>query len=277
LDILLEHKSHLSIDLQDKRGWTALHYAAFYKRKGVCKKLLEHGASPLIANDEGQLPNQLTNKKRVKQMLLEKEIEISRKSMPPTPPTPNEDEVIVPIDKITVQNGDVVQHTGGKIREPLYSIAWSFLWSALVSFWWNYRLFLYIGVLAATGAWTLLDYVPTILSPPPPVVPYPKVTVQTTHCNPPTSSCGRYDDTPNPNQPTTNHDPLEVRSFKLSPIANLESYLLNFGQFALFIISVLLIVYHFKKPLGAVRFWILVGLLFVAFIVGCLFIFDILF
>jgi len=138
---------------------------------------------------------------------------------------------------------------------------------------------MYIGLLAASGAWTLLDYVPTILgtAPHPPVVVYPKgVSRFQSLCNPPTSACGNPDEIPIGKPITIPGDPAVVaRSFQLAPLPSLESYLLNFGQFATFFISLLLIVFHFKKQLGPLRFWPIVVLIFVAFLVGSLFIFDI--
>jgi len=136
--------------------------------------------------------------------------------------------------------------------------------------------FLYIGLLAASGAWTLLDYVPTILGTDPPVVVYPKGVSQVQSvCNPPTSACGNPDQIPLDQPNTIPGDSVVARSFKLGPLPSLEDYLLNFGQFATFILALFLIVYHFKKPLGSFRFWALMSLIFVAFLVGCLFVFDI--
>jgi len=159
-------------------------------------------------------------------------------------------------------------------------ILFGIFWSALVKFWWSYRVFLYIGILAATGAWTLLDYVPSILGnvPEAPVVVYPKgVQILNSICNPPMRLCGNPDEVLIDPQIPGDDPSVVPRSYTLSPVQSLESYLLNFGQFALFIVSLLLILFHYKKQVGLFRYWVLVVLIFIAFLVGSLFIFDVVF
>jgi len=127
----------------------------------------------------------------------------------------------------------------------------------------------------ATGTWTLIDYVPTILgiAPPPPTVVYPKgVDRLITACNPPSLSCGKSPTVPN-TPPTSG---VVSRSLQVPAVLSIESYLLNFGQFMLFIVSLFLIAYHFREKLSNVKFWGVVFLIFGVLLVGSLFIFDLL-
>jgi len=257
----------LIIDLHDNNGWTALHFAAFFGREEMVKKLLEHGDSPFADNDKGNFPVDLAQNSVIKSLLMEKQNSEAQSCT-------NDDHVI-----LIEETPEFDTSLQGKKLDQLPRLLWALFCGALVKFWWNYRVFLYIGLLAASGVWTLLDYVPTILgtAPSPPVVVYPKgVRPLQSVCNPPTIACGNPDQLPSGKPIVVPVDPTVVeRSFKLAPLPSLESYLLNFGQFATFIIALLLIVYHFKKQLGPLRFWSIVGLIFVAFLVGCLFVFNV--
>ncbi len=50
--ILLEHGA--DINLQDKKGWTALMLACFFEQDKAAKLLLEHGADVNIKNRKGK-------------------------------------------------------------------------------------------------------------------------------------------------------------------------------------------------------------------------------
>uniref|UniRef100_A0A6B2KX84 IPT/TIG domain-containing protein n=1 Tax=Arcella intermedia TaxID=1963864 RepID=A0A6B2KX84_9EUKA len=294
IDILLENHNFLSVDLPDSNGWTALHFAAYYNRRKSIKKLIKHGASVFADTLDGKLPHELTRDIKTKTLLIVNEIETDSEviekeevKVKKHKGVEERQEMLLEMDEEELysksgksvnismeEQQENLNDSGGKLHN-MASYALTFLWSLLVKFWWNYRVFIYIGLLAAAGAWTLLDYVPSFFGmAPSPVVVYPQGASRLySPCNPPRPTCG--DSYVSPEIPTTHNPDVVARSFKLSALPSLETYLLNFGQFSTFILSLMLITYHFKKRLRPFRFWIVMSLIFIAFLVGCLFLFDI--
>eukprot|EP01127_Copromyxa_protea_P002503 TRINITY_DN1239_c0_g1_i6.p1 TRINITY_DN1239_c0_g1~~TRINITY_DN1239_c0_g1_i6.p1 ORF type:complete len:1554 (-),score=340.11 TRINITY_DN1239_c0_g1_i6:73-4713(-) len=178
-------------------------------------------------------------------------------SEPSLPNTGTKERLLTPMDSIT----------------GLVSLAWVFL----QHFWSDYRVFLYIGLLAATGSWSLVDYLPNLTGTTDlPTISLEKgLTPYTSSCNPPVLGCGHPDFV----FPQSVH-PIEEKAWSeslqpLQPIKNIESYILTFGQFALFITTLFLILFHFKGNLGVFRFWVANFIVFSCFSLGSIFIFDV--
>jgi len=246
------------VNVADNNGNSALHLAAFYGREEICLKLIENGAQLYLNNEDGDIPFNLAQDIKLKQILM-----VKRSGDYIVSFLPNDTQFLSE------------QFNAEKDARKKLEYFWAIIISMVTHFWKEYRAFLYIGLLIATGSWTLIDYIPTILgtAPPPPTVNYPKgVERLITLCNPPSMLCGKSSVPVFPIPP----DIVVPRSLQVPAVTSIESYLLNFGQFSIFIGALFLIVYHFKEKLDNVKFWSIVFAIFGVLLVGSLFIFDVL-
>jgi len=150
----------------------------------------------------------------------------------------------------------------------------TWVWSLLQTFWSDYRVFLYIALLATSGSWSLINYVSSSAAISHEEISYEKGLKPITGiCNPPSLVCGSPDFVPSAPVPI-----IEVKSYEvlqLDPIKTTESYVLSFGQFAIFLATLLLVLYHYKKVMSSTSYWLSNCFVFVCLGIGCLFIFDI--
>jgi len=67
VQLLLEHNA--DVNLEDEEGETALHYACLVGNLNIVKKLLEHGAQTSKKNKEGETPIQVAEDESIKSMI----------------------------------------------------------------------------------------------------------------------------------------------------------------------------------------------------------------
>eukprot|EP01125_Pyxidicula_operculata_P016460 TRINITY_DN566_c1_g1_i2.p1 TRINITY_DN566_c1_g1~~TRINITY_DN566_c1_g1_i2.p1 ORF type:complete len:978 (-),score=298.74 TRINITY_DN566_c1_g1_i2:128-3061(-) len=307
VSFLLKNMNKSDLNVQDNCGWTALHFASFHGNKKLVKKLLKRGASPLINNENGDTPFDLTQSQSIKNLLKSYEIgsnedddvdvvvigttihsSKSSSNLDATGVILEDDEEIemkgeeeesevifldTPAKDVTAPMDDVINigsfSISGKMANRLLMFH-QFILHLLFTFWSQYRIYLYLGLLAATGVWTLIEYIPAVSGSTP--APAPVEIYQSkysTLCNPPSLKCG---------SPVTSEDAypvLTTRSF-LKSAPSLESLLLSFGQFFLFLTTLCLIVYHFRPRLRLWEFWALIIIIIAILVIGALFVFDVL-
>ena len=140
----------------------------------------------------------------------------------------------------------------GKEERNIFSMTLFFLMSLLKIFWNQYRIFIYIGLLITTGAWTVIDYLPFISSS----KAY-NLEKFNDFCNPPTPQCNTG--TPDFDSPVNRRGLEEV---------NLFFQLLIFGQFFLFIATVIMILILYKKSIRPLLFWVGIIMSIFVFLIG---------
>ena len=58
-----------NLDIQDNRGWTPLHLAAWYPEEKIARMLIDAGARKDIKNKNGRIPYDLAETEELKKLL----------------------------------------------------------------------------------------------------------------------------------------------------------------------------------------------------------------
>jgi len=255
-DFLLQYDNYLDLNLYDSNGYTPLHFATLFDREYMVEELLQHGSITWATTEFGYKPSEMTSSKKI--------IEIFNR------------QIKLESDDLELTKGSKLQNLPEqedyefdtfKSKSNAFFILGLVL-TSLIKFWKSYRIFLYIGILAGSGAWTLIEYITTITS-----IENPLPRYYDTVCNPPTLQCGTS---------SSISDTYSSRTILSNWLEDLLTIKLkSFGHFTLFMIMLALILYHLysnktlKSSTINKKIWIAItALISVLYIVGSLLIFD---
>lgn len=181
IDFIYNPQTNILIDINicDKGGYTPLHFASLYAQHNMASELLYLGAWPILNNENGDIPIDLTQDELMIEILSEEFlIDYTASSMSSTEDgtsiSGQEEDTVVPLQDDQLKNNhndsekqvEMDDDTSDEVFNFQYKVynRWMWVYRVLSIIWANYRIPIYIGLLIVMGGLLIVEYVPFKLS-----------------------------------------------------------------------------------------------------------------